>query len=54
MLFTVLPVAEDTKTLTSHPTIIEIYKEAQKQRNKYNKSTKIYRTKFWKIHVTFL
>ena len=39
MLFTVLPVADDTKTLTSHPTIIEIYKEAQKQRNKYNKST---------------
>ena len=38
MLVTVLPVADDDKTLTLHPTIIRMHKEAEKQRKKYSLS----------------
>ena len=38
ILVTALPTADDDyKTLTSHPTIVKMHKEAQRQRNKYNK-----------------
>ena len=37
MLVTVLPVSDDDKELTLHPTIIRMHKEAQRQRKKYNK-----------------